>query len=323
MRTGCWCAGRKPCVPITRIGFALIDFGQTTAQRRRVRLRPSRHSVQHEGAPTQPPRDDGKARRLYSCIGDLTKTGSMRSSNLLRRPQGLLVIDDDPDVGEYIGQIARKAGYRVAVTNSFQEFRSAYADWVNVIVVDIMMPDVDGVEVLRYLGQKRSKAGLILVSAVDRRVINSVSHLARAQGLWVITGLQNPFTPGRLAEILDNLDTSWVEDDGIRSASPRQGHPEAITTARLREAIERDEILVLFQPKIKIENKKFLGVEALIRWQHPDLGILRPRQFVHVAEDRGYIDQITEVVTMRSLRRLSQWLRAGLDIFLSLNLSPR
>ncbi len=172
------------------------------------------------------------------------------------------MIDDDPDVGEYIGQIARKAGYRVAVTNSFQEFRSAYADWVNVIVVDIMMPDVDGVEVLRYLGQKRSKAGLILVSAVDRRVINSVSHLARAQGLWVITGLQNPFTPGRLAEILDNLDTSWVEDDGIRSASPRQGHPEAITTARLREAIERDEILVLFQPKIKIETRNFSA------WRH-------------------------------------------------------
>ncbi len=233
------------------------------------------------------------------------------------------MIDDDPDAGEFIRHLGMNAGYRVTITSSFQEFKTVYADRASIIVIDLMMPDVDGVEVLRFLRSKKCSAGLILVSAVDQRIINSVSHLARRQGLCVIRGMQKPFAPNKFAEILNNASAEFEKLEDTRSAERRHETSGVVTAAEISNALERDEFRILYQPKITIGNENFLSVEALLRWQHPVLGLLRPRQFIHVAESDGLIDRLTEVVMARSFPRLAQWLKGGLDIYLSLNLSPR
>lgn len=91
----------------------------------------------------------------------------------------------------------------------------------------------------------------------------------------------------------------------------------------LRRAVERNEISVLFQPQIDARSRRLIGVEALLRWTHPELGRIPPAQFVPVAERVGVIDELTELALRRTCGQLLDWRRAGFEpLRASVNLSP-
>ena len=80
----------------------------------------------------------------------------------------------------------------------------------------------------------------------------------------------------------------------------------------LRRALEREEFLLHYQPKVNLDTGEITGVEALIRWQHPDRGLVPPSQFVPIAEDCGLILQIGRWVLREACRQASAWQNAGL-----------
>jgi diguanylate cyclase (GGDEF)-like protein/PAS domain S-box-containing protein len=80
----------------------------------------------------------------------------------------------------------------------------------------------------------------------------------------------------------------------------------------LRRALEREEFLLHYQPKVNLETCEITGVEALIRWQHPDRGLVPPSQFVPIAEDCGLIIQIGRWVLREACRQARDWQDAGL-----------
>ncbi|HEY6223744.1 MAG TPA: EAL domain-containing protein, partial [Gemmatimonadales bacterium] len=91
----------------------------------------------------------------------------------------------------------------------------------------------------------------------------------------------------------------------------------------LRRAVERDEITVLFQPQFDARARRLIGVEALLRWTHPELGRIPPAQFVPVAERIGLIDDLTELALRRTCGQLAAWRREGFaPLRASVNLSP-
>lgn len=92
----------------------------------------------------------------------------------------------------------------------------------------------------------------------------------------------------------------------------------------LRRAIERDELVVNYQPKIDIRTGLTLGMEALLRWVHPDLGIVPPTQFIPIAEERDLIAPIGEWVLRQACRQNKRWQDEGLaPLRVSINLSPK
>ena len=92
----------------------------------------------------------------------------------------------------------------------------------------------------------------------------------------------------------------------------------------LRKAIVNEEFVVHYQPQYDVELKKLVGFEALVRWQHPEQGLLSPYEFIEVAEEIGLIVQIDRYVMAYSLRLFKKWRQQGLDVgVLSLNLSMR
>ncbi len=94
--------------------------------------------------------------------------------------------------------------------------------------------------------------------------------------------------------------------------------------ASLRKAILNEEFVVYYQPQYDVELKKLVGFEALVRWQHPEHGLLSPYEFIQTAEEIGLIVQIDRYVMTYSLRLFKKWRQQGLDIgTLSLNLSMR
>ena len=91
--------------------------------------------------------------------------------------------------------------------------------------------------------------------------------------------------------------------------------------ADLRRAIERDELLLYFQPKIDVASRRVCGAEALVRWRHPRLGMLSTIEFVTLAEQAGLITQLTGWVLDAAFRQSYDWREAGSNHALSVNLS--
>ncbi len=90
---------------------------------------------------------------------------------------------------------------------------------------------------------------------------------------------------------------------------------------RLRQAIVNNEFYLLYQPQVDLETLKVTGVEALIRWLHPDMGIVSPMDFIPVAEDTGLIIPIGEWVMREALIQCKKWADSGFNIKMSVNLS--
>jgi diguanylate cyclase (GGDEF)-like protein len=91
----------------------------------------------------------------------------------------------------------------------------------------------------------------------------------------------------------------------------------------LRRAIEKDELVLHFQPKVNVATKKIIGTEALVRWNHPELGLTMPNAFIPLAERTALITPLSLLVMRKALKQVRAWRKQGLDIPVAVNLSPR
>jgi DNA-binding response OmpR family regulator len=115
----------------------------------------------------------------------------------------LLVMDDDADIGIMIGDVATTSGYEVKVIQDSTEFIDAYeAFGPDVIVLDITMPKIDGIELLRSLADRQSQAHILLFSGITARLIELSSQLGKAYGLNIAGQLTKPI---RVADLRARL----------------------------------------------------------------------------------------------------------------------
>jgi EAL domain-containing protein (putative c-di-GMP-specific phosphodiesterase class I) len=91
----------------------------------------------------------------------------------------------------------------------------------------------------------------------------------------------------------------------------------------VRRALATDEVIVHYQPKVDLDNRRVWGAEALVRWQHPEHGLLPPAAFVHVVEQTGLIGPLTRHVLERSIWQCAAWRHDGQDLSVAVNLSVR
>lgn len=91
-------------------------------------------------------------------------------------------------------------------------------------------------------------------------------------------------------------------------------YDRVILEADLKHAILNKQLLVYYQPQISLKTKKIVGVEALIRWQHPELGLLLPKQFLYVAEKTNLINDLGEIVLTTACQQMVKWKQQGLPI---------
>ncbi|MEK6577315.1 MAG: bifunctional diguanylate cyclase/phosphodiesterase, partial [Nitrospirota bacterium] len=91
----------------------------------------------------------------------------------------------------------------------------------------------------------------------------------------------------------------------------------------LRQAIEQDQLFLLYQPKIDLKTGKTIGVEALCRWQHPKSGIIPPNDFIYLAERGGLIKELTLWVIKEAMRQSRIWHKGGIEVPIATNLSVR
>jgi diguanylate cyclase (GGDEF)-like protein len=110
-----------------------------------------------------------------------------------------------------------------------------------------------------------------------------------------------------------------VYDPAVDQHSPRR----LALLGGLRRALERDELVLHYQPKADLRSGEIRSVEALVRWQHPDQGLLGPGEFIPLAERTGLIHPLTHWVLDAALDQAAQWQRAGLPLSVAVNISTR
>jgi EAL domain-containing protein (putative c-di-GMP-specific phosphodiesterase class I) len=115
-------------------------------------------------------------------------------------------------------------------------------------------------------------------------------------------------------------------DDSIVVYDPEldRGRAERLALgADLQLALNRHELELHYQPKLDLATGMICGVEALVRWNHPRLGVLDPETFIPLAEANGLIEQLTPHVLRMALKQCRLWRDAGLDVTVAVNLSAR
>ena len=120
-------------------------------------------------------------------------------------------------------------------------------------------------------------------------------------------------------ELLQNADIAMyrAKDSGKNSYEFYTGEMTSVAFEKvlmessIKKALENDEFILHFQPQVEISSGKIVGVEVLLRWEHPDMGTLEPRRFISHAEDAGLIAQLSEWVLKQALSQGKIWLDQG------------
>jgi EAL domain-containing protein (putative c-di-GMP-specific phosphodiesterase class I)/FixJ family two-component response regulator len=234
----------------------------------------------------------------------------------MTRFSSVVAIDDDGDICELISATAEARGLSCTATTSATTFLAALTPVTSLIMIDLIMPEMDGVELLRQLGKQKCKANIVLISGVGKRIMEAAQELAQAHGLLTVGHLQKPFRVTELEEILEN--------HGQSSADPvaPQNSTVIVDDAELRDAIEFEQFVLHYQPQIEIGSGHIVGLEALVRWQHPERGLIYPDNFIFRLEELGLIDRLGWIVANRGLLEISRFADGGgVTPTLSLNVS--
>lgn len=123
----------------------------------------------------------------------------------------LLVIDDEPALADYVAKAADLCGYSPVVTANDQQFRDDFLETrPNMVALDLGMPGMDGVELLRFLAEQEFSDPVLIISGFDRRVLESAFRLGNALGLQMVGPISKPARLEELEDILNELKPTLV-----------------------------------------------------------------------------------------------------------------
>ena len=243
--------------------------------------------------------------------GDVEMTGSDIST------LKLLIVDDDDFILNLSRRILERIGCgKLTTVNDGRlaiEKITSSPELFDIIITDLNMPGMDGVELLRHIAGVNFSGGIILLSGEDERILETAYDLARSHHLNVLGTIQKPLHPDPLKILLESFNP--------RQQFQSYGVQEPLTVNELREGINGKELTLFYQPKVSIRSHEITGVEALARWNHPQRGLIGPATFVAVAEQNGLIDELTRAVYRKAVRQAGEWQAEGIDIFISINIS--
>ena len=183
---------------------------------------------------------------------------------------------------------------------------------IDIIVSDLDMPGMDGMEFIRHVGEVGQPISLILASGLDRSLISSVETMARAYGLTILGAIEKPPTAKKLKAAIDLH---------VPARANRSSAASAFTIAEIARGLKMNEFEPFFQPKVELETRRVKGAEALERWRHPAKGVIGPQEFIQPLEDAGLLEDLTEMILTKAAACCRIWQNGGLEASVSVNLS--
>jgi EAL domain-containing protein (putative c-di-GMP-specific phosphodiesterase class I)/FixJ family two-component response regulator len=187
---------------------------------------------------------------------------------------------------------------------------------IDIVISDLDMPGMDGLEFMRHLGEDHSSVSIILASAVENVLLESIETMTRAYGVRILGVIQKPITGAKLIEMIKLHGCAFPDED------PARPEAECFAIEEILEGLRADQFEPFFQPKADLKTGRITGAEALARWRHPEKGIIAPHAFVRTLERHGRIDDLTWTMLRKSAAFCRQWqARSGTQPEVSVNFS--
>lgn len=231
----------------------------------------------------------------------------------------ILVVEDDSFQRQIIVRLLRSLGVTSVCDagdgkQALETIRSANPRPVDVVLCDLKMPEMDGMEFLRHVSQEHHNIAAIIISSLDRNLLASVGRMTRMYGIKLLGAIEKPISPADLQNMLSKYEQSenkWPRDD----AKPSYSLDE------IMRGIRSQNFEPFFQPKLDLKTGRLVGAEALARWIHSEHGVVSPQSFIPLLEQSGNIDDLTFLMLKHAVTACRSLHHKGHYIAVSVNLS--
>lgn len=226
----------------------------------------------------------------------------------LARSGRILTAGEDPDFLYLVGEVSKRVGCEAVIVRDFDGFTLANETYQpELILLCPVAGDTDAVEMLRYLGEGRSRADIVLVGGSDIKMLETTERLAERRRLTMRPSLKMPVHGSELRALFRKA----------LNARP------TITADELRDGMERREFVPFYQPIVSLSDhgSAVVRAEVLARWQHPFHGMLDAADFIEQADACGMAADLTASLLIEGLGRVRDCHEGGLNLPISINVS--
>jgi EAL domain-containing protein (putative c-di-GMP-specific phosphodiesterase class I) len=230
------------------------------------------------------------------------------------KPCSILIVEDHPFQHLYLHHLFSELGefHLESARDGEEALARLKKHEFDLVLTDLLMPGMDGVQFIQGLATLHSRPALAIMSAASRRMLMGASLVARNLGVKVIGLISKPVKPTALRSLTDQL-------IGLRHATLPLPTP-GIGRQAILEAFDNGELQAWFQPKKALANGRIVAAEALIRWMHPEHGLLLPGMFLPTLKAFDLEDRLLWRVLEQAINAQAQWRLRGYDIPVSINL---
>lgn len=186
---------------------------------------------------------------------------------------------------------------------------------MDIVVCDLDMPEMDGLELMRHLGQEKLAVSVIITSAQERSLLLSVRNMAYAYGIRLLGVIEKPVTLKGLESLLARHELHKFQPVCMHDSDP------VFSIEQILHGLQQSQFEPFFQPKMDLMSGHVVGAEALARWQHPEYGLIGPDRFIALLEQAEDIEGLTFMMLEKSAHACSMWRARGLALTVSVNLS--
>lgn len=231
----------------------------------------------------------------------------------------ILVLEDDDFQRRMVVNMCRSlepgsVSEAVDGNHALQIIRDGNDMPINVVLCDLQMPGMDGMEFLRHLSEQHSDISIVITSALDSKLLASVGRMAKIYGIRLLGLVEKPIVLPRLKELIavsNKVEKKWQQ--------PRDA--KEFTLDEILQGIKADQFQPFFQPKVDLKSGEITGAEALARWIHPEHGVISPYSFIPVLEQSGNIDDFTFRMIEHSVSACRSIHEKGHALTFAINLS--
>lgn len=236
----------------------------------------------------------------------------------------LFVIDDEKLTTDFVCTVGEHNGY---ITSGINDAGDIPVDLCklssqDILIIDLLMPRVDGIKLLGQLAEGNCGANIILMSGQGTRLLEKTMSLGIKNGLNITGILPKPFYFKDVLKAFDEIETTSSKTAATRKFAGQANHNQRFNMNDIRAALEGHEFVPYFQPKVTLDDNRICGFEVLARWESPTHGVIPPLQFIDLIESDPICLDFTIDIIRQALTVLTQKKADSHSLDVSFNIPP-